>query len=159
MLIALHCDSVVGITGLYGGVRTFLTRTLSICPFSINIGPIHINQSVLVSGSGWSISNHIHQGENKATIELTLNSGGSGRFPGFYSEYGEFVNSNNITKDIGTEKCCHNIRVRNNPWRGSHYTVLTHAEAKNHPTRSGIILCRVGYSAYTIHGLLPMIEI
>ena len=47
-----------------------------------------------------------------------------------------YVNANNITKDIRTEKCCHSISVRNNPRRGSHYTVLTHAEAKNHTKRN-----------------------
>ena len=50
---------------------------------------------------------------------MALNSSGSGCFPGFYSEYGEFVNSNKITKDVGTENSCYSISVRNNLRRGS----------------------------------------
>ena len=39
---------MTGITGK----NTEHTRCAVICPFSINIGPIHINQIVSVSGSG-----------------------------------------------------------------------------------------------------------
>ena len=75
--------------------------------------------------------------------------------PDFIRNIGEFlltpITSQNM---LGLKNV--SISVRNNLRLGSHYKVLTHAEVKNHPTRSRI---KVYYSAYTIHGLLPMIEI